>query len=150
MATLKIGDLSVGDWVYYDKGNTPYSIMSIYGGGVVVLNDNEYPDGVMALVDLLTPIPITAEILVRNGFVRRSSEFPIYEYTTLLGKMLRTTVVSLNHPYSYIVCRIEDTSKELHEFDRIPVNTSVERSQIHIHDLQHALRLSGVDKEINL
>lgn len=98
----------------------------------------------------MRPILITAEILEKNEFTRRSGEFPIYEYTTLLGKMLRTTVVSLNYPYSYIVCKIEDTSKELHEFGRISVGSSIDRNPIHVHDLQRALRLAGVDKEINL
>ena len=34
MATLKISDLCVGDWVYYSKENTPYSIRSIYRTGI--------------------------------------------------------------------------------------------------------------------
>ena len=102
------------------------------------------------LVSKLHLIPITADILEKNWFTRRSGEFSIYEYATLLGKMLRITVVSLNHPHSYIACRIEDTSKELHEYNRILVGSSVDRNPIHIHDLQHVLRLAGIDKEINL
>lgn len=155
MATLKISDLSVGDWVRCRNRNRNGRIEGLE----VIRSDKkvrvavECYIGTMYLfvgIEDIEPIPITAEILGKNGFARASSEFPIYEYTTLLGKMLRKITVSLNHPYSYIVCRIEDTSKELHEFDRIPVNTSVERSSIHIHDLQHALRLAGVEKEINL
>lgn len=60
MATLKISDLSVGDWVYYDKGDTPYSIRSIYRTGIqdcVVLNDSVFPKGVIGFVDRLTPHP---------------------------------------------------------------------------------------------
>lgn len=33
MATLKISELSVGDWVRYDNGVTPYSIRSIVRTG---------------------------------------------------------------------------------------------------------------------
>ena len=153
MATLKISDLSVGDWVGERCGTKikAFKVAEIKFNKfihkyVVILNNKVY--GLPTTE--LHPIPITAEILEKNGFTRRNSEFPIYEYATLLGKMLRTTVVSLNHPSSYIVCRIEDTSKELHEYDRITVNSSVERTPIYIHDLQHALRLAGVDKEINL
>lgn len=148
MATLKISDPSVGDWVRY-KGKE-CTIASIYGHPHEVALTYQGICYGCAYIDHLEPIPITAEILEKNGFTRRSSEFPIYEYATLLGKMLRTTVVSLNHPYSYIVCRIEDTSKELHEVARISINLSIDRSPVHIHDLQHALRLAGVDKEINL
>lgn len=60
MATLKISDLSVGDWVYYSKGNTPYSIRSIYRIGIqdcVALNDDKFSDDVIAFVDRLTPHP---------------------------------------------------------------------------------------------
>lgn len=152
MAPLKISDLSVGDWVEYEGFHYPITFVGYGEGGDGSLVNLIRPDlsCFTCKISDIHPIPITAEILEKNGFVKRSSEFPIYEYITLLGKMLRTTTVSLNHPYSYIVCRIEDTSKELHEFDRIPVNTSVERSLIHIHDLQHALRLAGIEKEINL
>ena len=151
MATLKISDLSVGDWVMNHRGY-PTKVQVITSDGNLLCGelDAKSEHCTHLWVQDIEPIPITAEILEKNGFTRASSEFPIYEYTTLLGKMLRKIMVSLNHPYSYIVCRIEDTSKELHEFDRIPVNTSVERNLIHIHDLQHALRLAGVDKEIYL
>lgn len=152
MATLKISDLSVGDWVEYEGLHYPITFVG-YGeggdGGLVNLIRPDLSCFTCKISDI-HPIPITAEILEKNEFTRRSSEFPIYEYTTLLGKMLRTTVVSLNYPYSYIACRIEDTSKELHEFGRITVSSSVDRNPIHIHDLQHVLRLVGVDKEINL
>lgn len=147
MATLKISDLSVGDWVRYR--DREWEVCSIYQFTEEVglfRKDSQICES----IEDIESIPITAEILEKNGFTRSSGEFPIYEYTTLLGKMLRKTTVSLNHPYSYIVCRIEDTSKELREYDRITVNSSVERTPIHIHDLQHALRLAGVDKEINL
>lgn len=165
MATLKISDISVGDWVNVmtekltslvfceeieiARGYIHSQIKGIREDGYIAV---EAADGRYTLVNLgcIEPIPITAEILVKNGFVRRSTEFPIYEYTTLLGKMLRTTVVNLNHPYNYILCRIEDTSKEFHELERTPVNSSIDRNPIHIHDLQHALRLAGIDKEINL
>ena len=151
MATLKISDLSVGDWVRDGNG----IIAKVRGienwSNGYILNVQTVSGSICSLSATgALPIPITAEILEKNGFTRRSSEFPIYGYTTLLGKMLRTTTVSLNHPYSYIACRIEDTSKELHEPDRITVGSSVDRNPIHIHDLQHALRLAGVDIEINL
>lgn len=153
MATLKISELSVGDWVGVRCGTkiNAFKVEEIRFNNIIhkyvaILNNKTYG---LPTTDL-HPIPITAEMLEENGFTRRSSEFPIYEYITLLGKMLRKTVVSLNHPYSYIACRIEDTSKELHEPDRITVGSSVDRNPIHIHDLQHALRLAGLDKEINL
>lgn len=170
MATLKISDLSVGDWVSFDmahleiegddiatafvkKAQQPARIKSILGDQDLIFAEVETEDDFVTIylkMEHIRPIPITAEILEKNGFTRRSSEFPIYEHTTLLGKMLRTIVVSLLNPYDYIFCRIEDISKELHEDGRCLVSSNVSRHPIFVHDLQHALRLAGIDKEINL
>lgn len=170
MATLKISDLSVGDWVgfemanlsiegddiataFVEKINKPARIKSISGDQYLILAevDNvDYFGTIYLKIEHILPIPITAEILEKNGFTRRSSEFPIYEHTTLLGKMLRTIVVSLLNPHDYIFCRIEDISKELHEDGRCLVSSNVSRHPIFVHDLQHALRLASIDKEINL
>lgn len=135
MTTLKISDLSVGDWVYYDKGNTPYSIRSVYRTDIqdcVVLNDSVFPEGVIGFVDSLTPIPITAEILEKNGFVRSTSEFIVYHTDKVW--------ISYDKPSETwsVTMYINDFTSNLHA------------NILHIHDLQHALRLAGVDKEINL
>jgi hypothetical protein len=150
--TIKISDLSVGDWVEYEGLHYPITFVGYGEGGDGSLVNLIRPDlsCFTCKISDIHPIPITAEILGKNGFTRRSSEFPIYEHTTLLGKMLRTIVVSLLNPYDYIFCRIEDISKELHEDGRCLVSSNVSRHPIFVHDLQHALRLAGVDKEINL
>ena len=135
MATLKISDLSVGDWVYYDKGNTPYSIKSIYRTGrqdCVVLNDSVFPEGLIGFVGRLTPIPITAEILEANGFERSTSQFIVYHTDKVW--------ISYDKPSETwsVTMYINDFTSNLHA------------NILHIHQLQHALRLAGVDKEINL
>lgn len=148
MATLKISGLSVGDWVMCNGFKATIAGYNAESGSIQVLTRQK--NKMWFGIDDIQPIPIKAEILEKNGFTRSSVEFPIYEYTTLLGKMLRKTVVNLNHPYCYIACRIEDTGKELHELDRVHVCSSVDRNPIHIHDLQRVLRLAGIEKEINL
>ena len=135
MATLKISDLSVGDWVYYDKGNTPYSIRSIYRTGIqecVVLNDSVFPEGVIGFVDRLKPIPITAEILETNGFERSTSQFIVYHTDKVW--------ISYDKPSETwsVTMYINDFTSNLHA------------NILHIHQLQHALRLAGIEKEINL
>lgn len=142
MATLKISDLSVGDWVYYAKGNTPYSIRSIYRTGIqdcVVLNDKVFPDGVIAFVDKLTPIPITAEILEANGWVKgQRGEF--YHYLRLDKNSTLYVHASTNG------WRVEIT----YDAAGILRTTHLMPDMNSVHDLQHTLRLAGVDKEINL
>jgi hypothetical protein len=151
MATLKISDLSAGDWVRY-KGKE-CTIDSIY------MAPEGYPHevaltyqgicGGCAYIDHLDPIPITAEILEKNGFVRCSAEFNIYEYTTLLGKILRTTQVHLITSQSISVF-LHDTSIERGSYHREKTQVYILRDELYVHDIQHALRLAGVDKEINL
>lgn len=139
MATLKISDLSVGDWVYYDKGDTPYSIRSVYRTGIqdcVVLNDSVFPEGVIGFVDRLTPIPITAEILEQNGFVKKNYDN---------GKMWDWWCDNV------LVRKFadEDIYRFIVALDSMHYTTMMVVGK-HTHQLQHALRLAGVDKEINL
>lgn len=143
MATLKISDLSVGDWVYYDKGNTPCSIRSIYRTGIqdcVVLNDSVFPEGVIGFVDSLTPIPITAEILEKNGW---SSD----------GMYAILRIDEHRHlEYYYHEHRLRKYYCGVDEWQNHAKVTNITFA-VHcysVHDLQHALRLAGVDKEINL
>ena len=143
MATLKISDLSVGDYMYYCKGNTPYSIRSIYRTGIqdcVVLNDEKFSDGVIAFVDRLTPIPITAEILEKNGW---SSDGM---YATLrIDEHRHLEYYYHEHRLRKYYCGVDEWQNHAKVTD---ITFAVHCYSVH--QLQHALRLAGVDKEINL
>lgn len=161
MATLKISDLSVGDWVYHDDiifGREMAKIDRLNKNkngetiGITVYRS----DGTFGVVGYiwtsptqgdLHPIPITPEILENNGFMRCSVEFNIYEYTTLLGKMLRTTQVHLDAPQCIRVF-VHDTTIERGFYHREKISVSILKDKVYIHELQHALRLAGIDKEI--
>ena len=138
MGKIKVEDLGVGDWVYYDKGNTPYSIRSIYRTGTgdcVVLNDNTYSDGVIAFVYRLTPIPITAEILEKNGleYVDDGNDAVIFLCCDMFWARL-----CVGDTFWQVGIHSED------RLDAVVCNVK------HIHELQHALRLAKVRKEIVL
>lgn len=146
MATLKISDLSVGDWVYYDEGNTPYSIRSVYRTGIqdcVVLNDNKYSEGVIGFVDSLTPISITAEVLEKNGFeFEKASRWHICE----LEDETRINVWIGKNNEGRIEVSKPDPFDDGYHFKY----ADIEVLNIAVHQLQHVLRLAGLDKEINL
>lgn len=118
MAQLKISDLSVGDWVKI-QGEIR-KIDYLYGNNNVC----DVP------IDLVEPIPITPEILEKNGF-------EVYDDTARL---------KLDRPYALWLFKVQEgwdlhlPSREQH------INLRIE----HIHQLQHALRLAGVEKEIEL
>lgn len=134
MEKLKISDLSVGDWVGY-KGEE-CTVASIY------MAAEGYPHEVAltyqgiccgcAYIDHLDPIPITAEILEKNGFERSTSQFIVYHTDKVW--------ISYDKPSETwsVTMYINDFTSNLHA------------NIVYIHQLQHALRLAGVDKEINL
>lgn len=141
MVTLKISDLSVGDWVRY-KGKE-YTIASIYTAA------DGYPHEVAltcqgisyggAYIDHLEPIPITVEILEKNGFAR-GSRGGFYHYLLLDKNRTLYIHASTN---GWRVGITYDAAGILRTTHLMPDMNSV-------HDIQHALRLAGGDKEINL
>jgi hypothetical protein len=119
--SLKITDLSVGDWVSID--GEPRKINTINGiSGIVSFNGL----GNYCGTGVIEPIPITAEVLEKNGFVENlgrwyNSEY-FMEFEPNKGAWDRTINCG-----EYSVYTIK-----------------------YVHQLQHALRLAGVDKEITL
>lgn len=139
MATLKISDLSVGDWVRY-KGKE-YTIASIYVAA------EGYPHEVAltyqgiccgcAYIDYLEPIPITAEILEKNGWKLSKSNW--FEFEDGEWK--------INIWIGKSKCNIEISQKrEIYAY----TYADIQVVKSNINTLQHALRFAGIDKEINL
>lgn len=148
MTTLKITDLSVGDWVgmdleelnmpsddlataYIERLLKPIRIKGISEDSEMVIADIEEIDGrgsIMLKCEYLKPIPITAEMLEKNGW-QRNEEDEYMEYygdpTSGISHTKGTYHYRLETPETSVVCYF-------------------------VHQLQHALRLAGVDKEINL
>lgn len=130
MATLKISDLSVGDWVRYN--GKEYTIASIYMAAVghphEVALTHQGVSFWWAYIDQLESIPITVEILKKNGFECIEEDADTALYGTPSCSIFHTKGTlryRFDTPQASVVCW-------------------------NIHDLQHALRLAGVDKEINL
>ena len=146
MATLKISDLSVGDWVaiegadltiehgdiataFVEEVRKPICVQSILGEDKLVFATAYRLDGygkIYAKEEHLRPIPITPEILEANG--RQLNEEDEYmEYygdpTSGISHTKGTYHYQLEAPGVSVVC-------------------------YYVHQLQHALRLAGVDKEI--
>jgi hypothetical protein len=139
MATLKISDLSVGDWVRY-RG-LDYQVKEIDGllNRVRLVGNKEQR---VENTNSIHPIPITAEILEKNGweFYRNS-----LWWTTQINTYTRVNVWLGNNGE----CRVE-VSCMTKELDYYFCYADVKLPNAHIHLLQRALRLAGVDKEINL
>lgn len=137
MVTLKISELSVGDWVVWNGRRL--LISSIYSAVLGFPHEVAliYPDGICASivpVEDLDPIPITPEILEANGFVKWRGGLVIID--------------------DEVSCRYEDGDLTIERRYRDDdEGVLVERRLVNIeclfvHQLQHALRLAGVEKEI--
>jgi hypothetical protein len=130
MATLKIRDLSVGDWVRVEwpdgeRWHGRLTLLSVTGGVEVCCANDKH---IRCSSDFITSIPITAEMLEKNGFERLLERDLFY------------------HSESGFEVAFEDGewmhTINLHEYTIHTISG--------VHHIQHLLRLYGCEKEINL
>lgn len=89
--------------------------------------------------ELLNPIPLTPEILKKSGFVLKPDGWLWCEYAEIEDK-------------NYIFIQFRKGCEEVRLVELNFVNRVLARyEQMHyVHELQHALRLCGIEKEIEL
>lgn len=133
---MEIKDLMVGDWVL--DGTKIAQITSITCDGIIETNSNKTSN-----IELITAISLTEEILKKNGF-------------NLLSKNIYVCYNSTADRYFRIrVCDMKNGEWELRidkyeKFNNSQSILSFYSNFLKLHHLQHALRLCGIDKEINL
>ena len=124
-------DLMVGDWVLDTYTNKPMRIEGINGG------NPRFGQG-------LKPIPLTPEILEKNGFnYEETHDVWILEYGEIIIE------VGAYHPDFINISYKQMTPDGIIEGD-ISSISKFDGSDIMTHELQHALRLCGIEKEIEL
>ena len=132
---MKANELMIGDWVYrpacYDQ------VKEIRNTGVIGI------DGMRGLITFseLEPIPLTPEILEKNGF-RKSVSPPgihakCYEIDNKDEKYCLT--IANYNKYKRLLLDIDSEDSEC-------FNIKCD----YVHQLQHALRLCGIEKTIEL
>lgn len=127
---MKANELMIGDWVVSNKRGKKeiLKVISIDGGTNCCWLDAGCYSGLVACEDI-SPIPLTAEILEKNGFVFREDndimcgEYYLHNQSTFAIKMFNGYLVGM--------CMREDL--EFHC----------------VHELQHALRLCGLNELAN-
>lgn len=122
MGHIKITDLSVGDWVMYEGNHRKVALIDGVNGLIkFALSPNFVGTGVVE------PIPITAELLKKNELDKMLTMYDVNKYITHIWVLY------------YGEIRIKKRN-------RVLLRAHVE----YVHQLQHVLRLAGVDKEITL
>lgn len=124
MEAIKISDLSIGDWVRYR--DREWIVCSLYQFTEEVglwRKDSQLCEYVADI----EPIPLTPEILEKNGI---SKTYESDEYAVYKGEGFNVT----------------EYYTELWEFEKHRNRLMIRN----VHQLQHALRLAGVEKEIEV
>lgn len=139
---MKTTDLMIGDWVFCD--GKCYQIAEI-GGMVCLDTENEL---FAALEDIL-PIPLTPEILEKNGFVAYDEQQDIYSFTSpweVRGKIQEIYVAIKKKEFEVFVSFPGFKEEHWGRNNRV----RLKRCGFYVHELQHALKLCGIEKEIKL
>lgn len=143
---MKTNELMIGDWVFNAHHGeniqiTPYDFFT-HGH----FEDGKYiPTGVTPSNGWdLDPIPITPEILEKNGFTYCKSDGGFYLHTTMSYGDWEVEVVLFNATDEY-------RNNQLHISSPDDSYIAIHLMECnHVHELQHALRLCGIKKEIKI
>lgn len=120
---MEVTDLMIGDWCAYGV-NCKGRVTALTDNLITLSVDGNEINGLyMLMPDMVNPIPLTEEILVKNGWRKES--------TTIDGDYA-------NWHGEIPICQEEDEFN----YERIELT--------YVHQLQHLLRLCGIDKEIEL
>lgn len=137
MAEIKISNLSIGDWVRFeDKSYKVIGIEKWRPNYVVVIEGwrEIYTRGITCI----EPIPLTPEILEKNGFI--DYEVGKGWYVLNVADDLRVWLHRNSHDWTFQLMKWSPLYT--HEIGKVFINN--------LHQLQHALRLAGVEKEIEV
>ena len=134
---MKATDLMIRDWVYNTHNRQNEQVAEI-GSGLVMLAYNDLYE-----FDEIEPIPLTKEILEKNEFKKSNFLHVDGQYQWMWWE---NTFISVT-----LWCR------ELNNDTKDGMMLKIEAPTItlcikvnYVHELQHALRLCGIEKEIEL
>lgn len=129
---MKANELMIGDWVI--DGTQPAQVTGITCGGVIETTANEHSN-----IEVVEPIPLTAEILEKNDF-DSDRDNKIFAY----NEGMAFVEVSLASNYINIDYDCTD------EYGASSTFIKPDISALYVHDIQHFLRICGFKKEIEL
>ena len=134
---MKATELMIGDWVYNTCNRQPEQVCEIMEHMVMLAYNDLYD------YDEIEPIPLTSDILERNGFVLQKESSIAKEYICARGG-------GPDHNLFVTVFKNRDFVKVY--YCPIDASTMIDVNIPHcaVHQLQHALRLCGIDKEITI
>jgi hypothetical protein len=144
---MNIKELSIGDWVRHTFYEENVRIVRLYGDSERVLAEKGKLS-IQCHLNHFEPIPLTPEIWEKNGFTL-ITEKDVQEQM-LNPKLAKNPVWGLKiggRPASHLVAKQRADGS----FTITTANLEMFKHKIvYVHQLQHALRLAGIEKEIEL
>ena len=128
---MKAEELMRYDWVCIVDDNTPSQVDWIRSGEVGLFWGQR-------VASYLKPIPLTPEILEKNGFTHSFGDSDFYDYEKWEKKVDDKTIRVIKDHDGW-VCRVDD----------IKVTRSMGIAPS-VHMMQHIIRIGGIEKEIEL
>ena len=145
---MKASELMVGDWFRFRYTIDGREIVRTFRISQIENELGEYyvwGDGFgrMCYPERLEPIPITPEILEKNGFKKQGFDGWEFDYLTEGGCLIYVVLWRCDYPKEYHThLTIESYSADFGSFKSFRIDC--------VHELQHALRLCGIKKEIKI
>ena len=136
---MKLTDLAILDWVLIN--NTPHKIQAIDSIDAEILADDEsyyVGEDRYHSEDKIEGVPLTPEILEKNGF-ERSVIIPSKFYRNTDNERLIFCPHSSCYDLGYVHWNESNDADIMHRLE-------VQQPIMYIHQMQHALRLFGLDE----
>lgn len=132
---MKVEELMIGDWVEISGAPEPVVIREVYGNGAMTSACNVCHDEIF-------PIPLTPEILKKNGFSNYADSwyFPSDEKNIRIGFHMHETVLDIKTDNASFYKKIPYGYRSIIKYGSI----------LSVHEFQHALKLCGIEKEIKV
>ena len=118
---MKVEELTVGDWVY--DGNSIAQVTGITCDGIIETTHNQSSN-----IEIIWPIPLSAEILEKNGFTKKLDADRLHYWFILIDGHTKFSILYARSVFQWLG----------------PLDFK------YVHELQHALKLCGIEKEIVL
>lgn len=148
---MKAEELMIGDWVKFPIGNEKICDLPYIEGKGICASFSASATLFPVPVEALEPIPLTPEILLKNGFEKSESN-SLSETWCWAKKSEKiynrwVQITFYNEPINGVshLTKIETCSSKGDGVNRLH-SCDIES----VHELQHALRLCGIDIEIKL
>lgn len=159
---MKAEELMIGDWVLAEGKSVQVTNISVLGGDVIrVINpfmsyDIAYASNIIALsngakdINKIEPIPITEEILKKNGF----KNDVIAQKAIIAEGASNFSVILISEDNRIILNNIDEYINSFNKWhvhiDTEDVRTMCTSEITYVHELQHLLKLCKIEKEIVL